>query len=77
MEVKTPKSVLPFSARGPPSNTPISRPTSLTTQTASRSNHPIFHNLLTRQTDRWDRRQACSNTRLCSVVLIESDAVKN
>jgi len=41
--------------------------TSLTTKMASRSTQPFFHNLTTRQTDRltdrWDRRQVCSNTR--------------
>jgi len=39
-------------------------------QTASRSNQLFFHNSCTghtyRQTDRWDRQQACSNTHLRS-----------
>jgi len=58
-------------------------------QTAFRSSQPFFHNSRNgqtnrptvrqtdRQTDRSARRQLCSNTRLRSIVLIDSNAANN
>ena len=58
----------------PPSNTPIPRPTPLTTQTASGSNQPFCYSSLLR-TDRWDKRMFCAISAPLAM-LIESDALK-
>jgi len=59
--VLTPKLPLPLRQSPPKSNTPIPSPTPLTTQTASRSNHPCRHCLHLR-TDRWLGRMFCTNS---------------
>jgi len=46
-----PETPLSFEARGLPSNTPIPRLTPLTTPTASGSNQPFCHSILSGHTD--------------------------
>jgi len=50
-------------------------------QTTYRSNRPFCRSTPSgqtdRPTDRWARRQACTNTGLRSIILIESDAANN
>ena len=68
------------------SNTPIPRPTLLTTQNGIQLQSAGFFtaHLPDRQTDRptnrqteWSRGQTCKNTRLHSIVLTESDVANN
>jgi len=69
MGQKNPKLSIPLEAHGPPSNTPIPRPTHWRLQTASRSNQPFCHTPSGQtdrqthtQTDRRDKRRFYSNT---------------
>jgi len=62
-----------------PSNTSIPRLTPLTTPSGIQIQSvvfPQFTHRIVRQTDKWTKQQLCSNTRLCSVVLIESNVAK-
>jgi len=72
-----PKLPLVLRRSPPPSNTPIPRPTSLTTQTAS--NQPFCHNTLWTeiQTDRWDRRQLYSKSAYALLYIDTERRVKN
>jgi len=63
------------------SNTPIPWLTPLTTPNGIQIQSLFCHGTPSRQTDwptdRWARWQACTNTRLCSIILIESDVGNN
>jgi len=60
----------------PPSNTPIPRPTSLTTQTASGSKQLFCHNTLSRQTD-WQMGSVTDVYRALMLYYIDSERCNN